>query len=233
MAWLPYILVFVFVLLASPLFPPIKEFLGHFKSYIPIYNGEGAKPVEFKWIATPGVLIILATFLGGLLRGVKPGVILGVLGTTARQLIKSTITVISILSLAKVMGYSGMIGNLAAVFVTITGPLFPLFSPLIGALGTFVTGSDTSSNILFGKLQTTVAAGIHQSPTWLAAANTAGATAGKMISPQSIAVATAAIGQTGQEGNILLRTLPYCLAYVLLVGTMVWALGPLAAVYFP
>ncbi len=233
LAWLPYILVFVFVLMASPLIPPIKDFLSHFKSLVPIYMGDGAKPLEFKWIATPGVLIILATFLGGLIQGVKPVVILSVLGKTAGQLVKSTITVISILALAKVMGYSGMIANLAAVFVAITGPLFPLFSPLIGALGTFVTGSDTSSNILFGKLQTTVAEGIHQSPTWLAAANTAGATAGKMISPQSIAVATAAIGQTGQEGNILLRTLPYCLAYVLLVGFMVWILGPLAAVYFP
>lgn len=233
LAWLPYVLVFLFVLLASPLVPPVRDFLGHFKSALPIYTGPGAKPLEFKWLATPGVLIILATLVGGLLQGVNLLKIFQVFGKTATQLVKSTITVVSILALAKVMGYSGMISDLAAVLVALTGPLFPLFSPLIGTLGTFVTGSDTSSNILFGKLQTEVAAGIHQSPTWLAAANTTGATAGKMISPQSIAVATAAIGQTGKEGNLLLQTLPYCLVYAALVGVMVLATGSWAAAVFP
>jgi lactate permease len=136
------------------------------------------------------------------------------------------VTVISILALAKVLDYSGMIGSLATVLVAVTGSSYPLFAPLIGALGTFVTGSDTSANVLFGKLQITVAGQTGLNPFWLAAANTAGATAGKMISPQSIAVATGATGLTGQEGKILGQTLVFCLGYVLILGALVWALGP-------
>lgn len=228
-AWAPYLLVFLFVLLASPLVPPIQKSLESVSSSWLFYPGEGGKPLAFKWLATPGVLIIFATFLGGLLQGAKPGLIVSTLGETVWKLNKSTLTVVSILALAKVMGYSGMTPSLAAVLVAATGPVYPLIAPLIGALGTFITGSDTSSNILFGKLQTEVAGGLGQDPIWLAAANTSGATAGKMISPQSIAVATAAIGQTGQEGPLLGRTLPFCFAYVLILGLAVWLVGPFLA----
>lgn len=89
---------------------------------------------------------------------------------------------------------------------------------MIGALGTFVTGSDTSANILFGSLQKQVALKIGSDPVWLAAANATGATAGKMISPQSIAVAASATGMVGKEGKILNKTLPFCIIYSLLLG---------------
>lgn len=224
MAWLPYMLVFAFVLAASKLVHPVYEFLGQFHSSVVFF--EGGKPVDFKWLSTPGVLILVAAVLGALFQGARPGAIGKTLTKTVWSLNKSFITVVAILALAKVLDYSGMIGSLASVLVAVTGSFYPLFAPLIGALGTFVTGSDTSSNVLFGKLQLTVAQQTGLNAYWLAAANTAGATAGKMISPQSIAVATGATGLTGQEGKILGQTLGFCLAYVLLLGTLVWALGP-------
>ena len=135
---------------------------------------------------------------------------------------KSAITIVAIVSLAKVMSYSGMITSIALVLVAATGGFYPLISPIIGALGTFVTGSDTSSNVLFGPLQVEVARNLHMSPYWLAAANTGGATAGKMISPQSIAVATAATGIVGTEGKILKATLKFCIVYVAILGLIVF-----------
>jgi lactate permease len=222
LAWLPYILVFVFIILSSQLVPFIYKPLSNIKSSVMIYTGAGAKPYDIKWIATPGTIIIIATVIGGLLQEAKAKEIVVVFGKTCKQLTKSTITVIAIVAMAKVMDYSGMIRSLAEMLVTITGSYYPIFSGVIGALGTFVTGSDTSSNVLFGRLQTEVAASINVNPIWLAAANTSGATAGKMISPQSIAVATAATGLAGAEGKILNKTLKFCAGYVVILGLLVF-----------
>ncbi len=137
-------------------------------------------------------------------------------------MVKSAITIISIVALAKIMGYSGMIKSIADVVVMVTGGFYPLISPLIGALGTFVTGSDTSSNILFGGLQVEAANSIGANSYWLAASNMLGATGGKMISPQSIAVATAATGLVGSEGKILNSTFKICLIYVIISGLIVF-----------
>lgn len=98
----------------------------------------------------------------------------------------------------------------------------PSLAPVIGCLGTFITGSDTSSNILFGKLQASVAGHINVSPDWLSAANTVGATGGKIISPQSIAIATSAGNQQGKEGEILKAAIPYALVYVIITGIIVY-----------
>jgi lactate permease len=142
-------------------------------------------------------------------------------------MLKSTITVLSIVAASKVMTYSGMITVIANVLVKATGTYFPLVSPLIGMLGTFVTGSDTSANVLFGALQKEVATSIAADPYWLAASNTAGATAGKMISPQSIAVATSATGLAGYEGKILKSTAKFCIGYVIVLGLIVYFGGML------
>ena len=115
-----------------------------------------------------------------------------------------------------------MINQLAMALSAATGALYPLFAPTIGALGTFLTGSDTSANILFGKLQAGVAGHIGVDPNWLSAANTAGATGGKIISPQSIAIATSACDEQGKEGNILKAALPYALVYVIITGIIVY-----------
>ncbi len=218
LAWIPYILIFIFIISTSPLFPKINEYLGHFKTSIIIYKN----PFVFKWISTPGALIIMAAVIGGLIQGAKFVEIAKVFLSTLKQLAKSIITVLSIVALAKIMGYSGMITSIALILVQVTGNFFPLISPIIGALGTFVTGSDTSSNVLFGALQNEVAKSIHVNPYWLTAANTSGATAGKMISPQSIAIATSATSMIGSEGKIFNKTLKFCIGYVFLLGVLVY-----------
>ncbi|HAN6483424.1 TPA: L-lactate permease, partial [Escherichia coli] len=105
------------------------------------------------------------------------------------QLKNSIVAIMAIVALATVMDLSGIIATLAQSIVDLTGGSYVFLAPVIGALGTFVTGSDTNSNILFGKLQTIAASKLNIDPNWLAAANTSGATGGKMISPQSIAIA--------------------------------------------
>ncbi|WP_173086552.1 lactate permease LctP family transporter, partial [Fundidesulfovibrio magnetotacticus] len=222
LAWLPYILVLVFIVGTSPVVAPVHAALSTIKTSVFIYQGKDAAPFVFKWIATPGTLIVLATLVGGLIQGARPGEIARVFGYTVKKLSLSAATVLCIVSMSKVMAYSGMISAIAVVLVKTTGQYFSLISPLIGALGTFVTGSDTSANVLFGKLQVEVASKTGIDPYWLAAANTAGATGGKMISPQSIAVATAATGLVGSEGRLLNQTLTYCFFYVAFLGVFVY-----------
>jgi L-lactate permease len=120
------------------------------------------------------------------------------------------------------------------LLVLLTGSSFPFFAPLIGTIGTFVTGSATNANILFGKLQATAAHdlglvnqgtffGVAGNEThWLAAANCAGSEGGKLISPQSIAIATAACDMEGQDGDIMRKTLPFAIFWVLMNGVMVF-----------
>ena len=221
-AWLPYLLILIFILITSPLVPPVYEFVSHIKSSVTIYQGPGAAVTTFKWVGTPGVLIIFAAIIGSLVQGATLKEIASVFIKTVKQLTKSALTVIAIVSLAKIMGYSGMIVSIATVLVMVTGSFYPFFAPMLGTLGTFVTGSDTSSNILFGPLQIEVAEAIGVDPYWLAAANTSGATGGKMISPQSIAVATSATGLIGQEGTIFKSTVKFCLGYVFVLGILVY-----------
>ena len=226
LAWAPFILIFIFIIFTSSLFQPISSALSKIQTSIQIYTGIGAKPYSFLWIENPGTLIIIATFIGGLIQGVKLKEIVKVFINTIKQMSKSTITIVSILALAKVMGYSGMVKAIAVVLVNQTGKFYPIIAPLIGALGTFVTGSDTSANVLFGGLQVEVAKSLGLNPYWLAAANTGGATAGKMISPQSIAVATAATGLAGKEGKILNSTLKFCIGYVIVLGIFAYFMAP-------
>ncbi|AKA69612.1 L-lactate permease [Clostridium scatologenes] len=217
MAWVPFILVFVAIIFTSSLFPGISKGLSRISTTVNIYHS-----YTFTWINNPGSLIIIAGVLGGLMQGAKFGEILNVLGKTIKQMTKSAITIIAIVALAKVMSYSGMIKSIAVVLVAVTGNAYPVIAPIIGALGTFVTGSDTSANILFGQLQVEAAKSLGLNPYWLAAANTGGATAGKMISPQSIAVATAATGLAGAEGKILNATLKFCIVYVIVLGVIAY-----------
>ena len=209
------------------MFPTINTGLSKIQSTFYIYTGPNADPFTFLWIATPGTLIIIATFIGGLIQGAKFSELVSVFVKTIKQMGKSAITIIAIVAMAKIMGYSGMIKSIATVLVAITGKYYPLISPIIGALGTFVTGSDTSANVLFGGLQVEVANTLGLNPYWLAAANTGGATVGKMISPQSITVATAATGLAGAEGKILNATLKFCIVFVIVLGVMAYFMAPL------
>jgi lactate permease len=221
----PFILVFVFVLLASSLVKPVNQFLSGFSTSFQIYTGKNASPFTINWLSSPGTLILLATFIGGAIQGMSFSKMLKILGSTIAGLWKTIITVCSIVALAKVMGYSGMTQSIAIALVTIMGPVYPLIAPLIGALGTFITGSDTSANVLFGNLQLSAAKSLGASSNWVVASNMVGATAGKMISPQSIAVASAAIGQEGSEGTILKQALKWCGLYLVVICVFIYAVG--------
>lgn len=229
LAWLPYILLCILILVSSPLIPSINEALGKISSNIHIYTGNPDSVSNFKWINTPGIMIIIATFIAGIIQKQKISYMFDVLKRTVIQLKTSFITIMSIVAISKIMAYSGMTSSISFGLCAITGSFYPLISPLLGAIGTFVTGSDTSANILFGALQTDAAKALSIDPYWIAAANTAGATAGKMISPQSIAIATSATGLIGKEGEILGKTARYCLGYVVILGLIVYFGGGILA----
>ena len=223
-AWSIYLLILVFVLLSGPLFPGINHFLKtHLVSRIalPIYP-EGTY-FSFGWISNAGLMLFLGTMIGGLIQGLSLKRLMVVLARTVVGLRKTVVTIVSLIALASVMNYSGMIMVIASALAAATGTFYPLFAPLIGAVGTFVTGSDTSANILFAKLQANVASQLNYAdPNWLVAANTTGATGGKMISPQSIAIATAACDMQGKDGDILRSALPYTVLYIIIGGLVVF-----------
>ncbi len=217
-AWSPFILVLIFLLITSDLVPAIHNPLIAIKSDIPIYTGNEAAPYTFTWIATPGVLILIAAFIGGLIQKCPMKEIFQVLWNTLKQMSKTIITIMAVLATAKIMGYSGMTQSIAVFIVGVTGTFYPLVAPLIGSIGTFVTGSSTSSSVLFSKLQASTGATLSINQMWLVAANTVGSTAGKIISPQSIAVATAATSIVGKESEILTKVIKYFVLFVIIYG---------------
>ena len=134
--------------------------------------------------------------------------------------VKTIFTICSVLSVAKIMGYSGMITALATALVAATGSFYPLISPLVGMIGGFVTGSGTSTGILFGSLQAKAGAAIHVNPEWIVGANMAGGGVGKMISPQNIAIGSAASGMSGKESKILSKTVLFAILYIAIDGVL-------------
>ncbi|EEG25268.1 transporter, lactate permease (LctP) family [Eikenella corrodens ATCC 23834] len=222
-AWAVYGFILFFIIMASPLSGPISAFLKSTlvsKIHLPIY-AEG-KYFSFGWLSNAGLMLFLGAFIGGLVQGVSAGKLFQILGQTLVKMKASGITVICLVAMSAIMSHSSMIAVIAKGLVDATGTFYPLVAPLVGAIGTFATGSDTSSNILFGKLQASVADQLGMNKSWLAAANTAGATGGKIISPQSIAIATAACEQQGQEGAFLRSAMPYAIAYVIIAGITVY-----------
>jgi lactate permease len=225
-AWAVYGLILLFIIGTSPLFNDFRTFLQSI-SATPIHlTIEGTeKTIKIFWLTDGGVLLFFGTLIGGLMQGAKFKELIEVLWKSIVQLKKTYITVISLIILSTIMDFSGMIAVLGIALATGTGAFYPLFAPAIGCLGAFLTGSDTSSNILFGKLQANVAHQIGAEPSWFAAANTVGATGGKIISPQSIAIATSACNQQGKEGDIMKKALPYALFYIVVAGLMVYFFG--------
>jgi lactate permease len=220
-AAMPFILIFVFLLITSKLVPAINAPLSAIKTAVPIYQGIGAKPYTFVWIATPGIMIFLAAFIGGKVQGAGIGELFGVLGSTFKGLRFTYITIIAVVVTAKLMTYSGMTADIAKALVFATGSAYPAFAPVVGALGAFITGSATNTNVLFGPLQTAAAAGLNGvNPAWLAAANSAGAGIGKMLSPQSIALAIGAVGATvqGKESVLMKGIFGYFILYLVIAG---------------
>ncbi|MBO4779629.1 MAG: lactate permease LctP family transporter [Selenomonadaceae bacterium] len=224
-AWLPFILIFVFLMLSSKLFPPIQSALASVKTSVMIYTGEGATPLTFQWLTAPGTLIFISAVIAGFINNASVGDMLNVLNRTFKTLIPTFITIITIIATARIMGYSGMTMAVATATVSATGTFYPFISPLIGSVGAFITGSATSSCVLLSKLQvdSAVAIGLGESAqAWIAAANAAGSCVGKIISPQSIAIGAAAVGAFGVESQIMKFAVKVYLPFILITGCVVY-----------
>ncbi|MGN8530320.1 L-lactate permease, partial [Helicobacter pylori] len=140
-----------------------------------------------------------------------------VFGQTLKEMRYPILTIGLVLSFAYVSNYSGISSTLALA-LTHTGLAFTFFSPLIGWVGVFLTGSDTSSNLLFGSLQMLIATQLGLPEVLFLAANTSGGVVGKMISPQSIAIACAAVGLVGKESELFRFTVKYSIALAIIMG---------------
>ncbi|MTG98883.1 MULTISPECIES: L-lactate permease [Myroides] len=224
-AWSVYGLILALVLITSPLFPVSTWLKANVSIFQSTFNFEilgQVKKLGVYWLTDTGVLIFISSVIGGLIQGGTFKGLMKLLGDTAIQIQKTVLTVCCLIALSTIMDVSGMITVLGVALATATGAFYPFFAPAIGAVGTFLTGSDTSSNILFGKLQGSVADQIGADKGWLAAANTTGATGGKIISPQSIAVATTACNEQGKEGLILKKAVIFSLLYIIIAGVIVY-----------
>lgn len=217
-AWSPFLFIFLFLVITSKAVPFLHNALSSIQTSILIYQGKGGSPTTFSWLLTPGVLILIAAFLGARIQQVTPKESVKILLESIKQMAKTILTIVSIMATAKIMSYSGMIVDIAAVFVALTGNFYPLVAPFIASIGSFVTGSATSSSVLFGGLQQQTAKTLGMNELWLTASNTVGACAGKIISPQSIAIAVVAIGKAGSESQIMKKAVKYYLLYIVLMG---------------
>lgn len=173
-------------------------------------------------LSASGTAILISALISMAIFHIKPSTALGVFKETLVELRKPILSIGLVLAFAFVVNYSGMSTTLALLLAG-TGALFPFFSPLLGWLGVFLTGSDTSSNALFGSLQATTAHQIGVSDTLLVAANSSGGVTGKMISPQSIAVACAATGMVGKESDLFRFTVRHSIGFAVLVGLITLA----------
>jgi len=179
------------------------------------------KPAVYVWniLSAAGTAILFAGILSIPVVGASLSTAIRVAGKTLNSLKWAIFTIGTILGFAYLMNYSGMAITLGLAFAS-TGVLFPLFSAFLGWLGVFMTGSDTSTNALFGKLQEVTARQINIDPVLTVATNSSGGVMGKMISPQSIAVATAATGLSGKEGDIFRFTFKHSVILTFLMGVL-------------
>ena len=174
---------------------------------------------SFNWLAATGTAILLAAIVSILVLRMKPVDAIKTFGSTLNDLKLPVFSIGMVLAFAYIANYSGLSATLALLLAG-TGIAFPFFSPFLGWIGVFLTGSDTSSNALFCNLQANTAHQIGVSDTLMVAANSSGGVTGKMISPQSIAVACAAVGLVGKESDLFRFTLKHSLLLAALVGVM-------------
>jgi lactate permease len=238
-AWLPFAVLSLFVLMWG--LPSVKTAMG--KATTPAFKSGGwevpylhkavfraqpvvAKPTaenakfDFNWLTATGTGCFLAALLAGVLLGLRPGAMFKILGQTVYRMRFAVIAMACMLGLGYVTRYSGMDAVLGLAF-TRTGWLFPFFGSYIGWLGVALTGSDTSSNVLFGGLQKITAQQLNLSPILMCATNSAGGVMGKMIDAQSICIATAATNQVGNEGGIFRFVFWHSVALAAIVGVIV------------
>jgi lactate permease len=241
-AWMPWLLLSVLLLLwGVPQIKTALDGLSALKIEVPLLHHAvirvppvvpQPKPedavLNLNWLSASGTGLLLTGILSGLLLGLSPARLIQVFWGTVLRVRLSLLTIAAMLALGFTTRYGGLDTTLGLAFAS-TGGLFVFFSPLLGWLGVALTGSDTSSNVLFGGLQVVTAQQLGLSPVLLAAANSSGGVMGKMIDAQSIVVAGVATGQKGGEGEILRYVFRHSVILAALVG--VWVL--LQAYLFP
>ena len=198
---------------------PIHNKISRDKPVVPKPTPEGAK-FAFIWLSATGTGCFLAAIIGGLIRGVNPVKLLTIFGHTLFRMRWAVIAISAMLGLGFVTRYSGSDAVLGLAF-THTGWFYPFFGTFLGWLGVALTGSDTSSNALFGSLQKITAQQLGLDPVLMTAANSAGGVMGKMVDAQSICVATAATNQVGNEGFIFRFVVWHSIALGAIVGIIV------------
>jgi lactate permease len=240
-AWMPFAILSVFVLLWG--LPSVKKVINTHTT--PAFAKGGwdvpylhkqvtraypvvAKPTpesakyDFNWLSATGTGCFLAAIIAGLVLGMSPRGLARVFGHTLYRMRFAVLAISFMLGLGFITRYSGMDAVLGLAF-TRTGRMFPFFGTLLGWLGVALTGSDTSSNALFGGLQRITAQQTHLDPILMCAANSAGGVMGKMVDAQSIVIATAATNQVGNEGRIFKYVFWHSVALVSIVGAIVLA----------
>ena len=237
-AWSPFIILTIFVMVWS--IAPFKKLFakgGALESWVlsfdvsflnniivktaPIVATDAkiSAVYKFDWFSATGTAIILAAVVSTFVLKMRPARAIGVFGMTLKELALPIYSIGIVLAFAFIANYSGLSSTLALA-LSQTGKSFTFFSPFLGWLGVFVTGSDTSSNALFGALQATTAHQIGVSDVLLVAVNSTGGVTGKMISPQSIAIACAAVGLVGKESDLFRYTVKYSLGLCAIAGIM-------------
>jgi lactate permease len=219
-AWAPYAIIIVVFVLAQ--INPIKGWLDEPTKvvnwpglHITSAAGKASTLPQFKvnWLNAAGSLLLISGLLTAIALKVSVGGALRAYWATLVQLRWAIVTVMAVLGLAYVMNASGQTITLGT-WMAGAGGFFAFLSPILGWLGTAVTGSDTSSNSLFGALQAAAAGKAHLSPVLLSAANSSGGVLGKMVSPQNLAIAAAAVGLDGKEGDIFRRVIMWSLVFL-------------------
>jgi lactate permease len=217
-AWSPYALLVVFVLLWGV--PAIQKQLNSVN--LAFAWPETTALYKFNWLSASGTACLFAGLCSALVLGVSAGRLRRIVASTGKQLFISESTLAIVLALAYLMNFSGETKTLGLAFAA-TGKAFPFFSAILGWLGVFLTGSDTSANALFGDLQNVTANSLHMNPVLMASANSAGGVMGKMISLTSIAVAVAATGMPAKDESRLFRfTLKHSIFLASVIGGIVY-----------
>jgi lactate permease len=230
MALFPYLLV-VGVFAVAKLVDPVSEFLAAptFGINVPGLDGQILNPVgdpvaavySVPWLETPGTLIFLSGVIVAAVYKISPGVAAKELGMTFYRLRFAILTVASVLALAFVMNASAQTVALGTWIAGAAGLAFPFIAPVLGWIGVAVTGSDTSANALFATLQQAAAIEIGADPALLVSANTTGGVVGKMISPQNLVIAAAAVGLAGQEAQIFRKVLPWSIGLLVVLCLLI------------
>lgn len=242
MAFFPYLLVIAVFTLAK-LWGPVKDGLAATDAKIrwPGLDGHiltpAGKPLTstlytFQWFSSPGTLLLICGVITALVYRVPITRAFREFVATAVKLRYSFLTVASVLALAYVMNLSGQtltLGN----WIAATGAFFAFLSPILGWLGTAVTGSDTSANALFATLQQTAAQKAGIDPTLLVAANTSGGVVGKMISPQNLTIAATSVGILGRESDLFRKTVLWSVGLLLTLCVLVYLQSSVLAWMLP